>query len=192
MRAFWRGLEELFREVDATFALTKRQFPKEVRCRPGCIDCCYALFDLSLAEAFALHREFKRKPRKVRREVLRRLEKYEREWQKKAPEVITPFVLSTVRIRCPLLGDDQRCVLYHVRPVTCRLYGIPVALGSETFVCGLSGFEPGQQYPTVLFYKVQERLAQLSEKLAPQGDRLRISLGNALRGLFPGVHLLTE
>ncbi len=192
MQAFWRGLEEIFRDVDQTFALTKRQFPKEVRCRPGCVDCCYALFDLSLAEAFVLHREFRRLPRKVRREVLRRLEKYEKEWQKKAPEVITPFVLSTVRIRCPLLGDDKRCVLYHARPVTCRLYGVPVALGEETFVCGHSGFEPGRSYPTVLFHKVQARLASLSEKLAPQGDRLRISLGNALRGLFPGVHLLTE
>jgi Fe-S-cluster containining protein len=192
MRALWQGLEEIFREVDAAFLETKRQFPKEVRCKPGCVDCCYALFDLSLAEAFLLHREFRQRPRKVRREVLRRLEKYEKEWQKKAPEVITPFVLSTVKIRCPLLDNNKRCVLYEVRPVTCRLYGIPVAIEGETFVCGHSGFEPGRKYPTVLFHKVQERLSALSEKIVPQGGSLRVSLGNALRGLFPGVHLLAE
>ncbi len=192
MKALWQGLEELFREVDTAFAETKRQFPKEVRCKPGCVDCCYALFDLSLAEAFLIHREFRKQPRKVRRDVLRRLEKYEKEWSKKAPEVITPFVLSMVKIRCPLLDDRKRCVLYEVRPVTCRLYGIPVEIGGETFVCGHSGFEPGRKYPTVLFTKVQERLAQLSDKIIDQGGRLRISLPNALRGLFPAVHLLAE
>ncbi len=192
MQALWQGLREIFSEVDGIFEATRRQFPQEVRCRPGCTDCCHALFDLSLAEAFILHREFRRLPRKVRREVWRRLEKYERKWSQKAPEIITPFILSTMRIRCPFLGDDKRCVLYEVRPVTCRLYGIPVALGEETFVCGLSGFEPGRKYPAVLFHKVQECLARLSDKLAPQGGRLRISLGNAIRGVFPGVHLLTE
>ncbi len=192
MQIIWKGLEELFKEIDQAFKQAKRQFPKEVKCRPGCDDCCYALFDLSLAEAALIQREFKRLPRKSRRDILRRLEKYEKEWQRKKPPVITPFVLSLVKIRCPLLNEKRRCDLYHVRPATCRLYGIPVEIEGETFVCGLSGFEPGRPYPTVLFGKVRERLAALSDKIVPQGGQLRIPLPAALRGNFPGVQFLTE
>ncbi len=192
MRAIWQGLEALFAEIETAFKETKRKFPKEVRCRLGCDDCCYALFDLSLAEAALLQREFRRLPRKKRREILRRLEKYERDWTRQRPPVLTPFVLSTIKIRCPLLNEKKRCDLYHARPATCRLYGIPVEIDGETFVCGHSGFEPGQKYPTVIFHKVQERLAALSEKIAPNGRQLRVSLSAALRGSFPGVQFLTD
>ncbi len=192
MKAIWQELEKLFHEVDKAFEETKKQFPKEVRCKLGCTDCCYALFDLSLAEAFLIHREFLKQPRKVRRNILRQVEKYEKEWKKKAPAVITPFILSTVKIRCPLLDESNRCMLYHVRPVTCRLYGIPVRINGETFVCGFSGFEPGHVYPTVLFDKVQERLSNISDKIINQGGKLRISISQAIRGLFPGVHFLSQ
>jgi len=192
MQAIWKGLEELFQEIDAAFLQAKKQFRREVRCRPGCDDCCYALFDLSLAEAALLQSEFRRLPRKTRRDILRRLEKYEKEWARKKPPLITPFVLSTVKIRCPLLNDQRRCDLYHVRPATCRLYGVPVEIEGETFVCGFSGFEPGKKYPTILFSKVQERLASLSEKIVPNGGQLRVPLPSALRGTFPGVQFLTE
>ncbi len=192
MRAVWQGLEELFGEIEAAFQKAKKDFPREVRCRLGCDDCCYALFDLSLAEAALLQREFRRLPRKKRREILRRLEKYERDWQKKKPPLVTPFVLSTIKIRCPLLNEERRCDLYQARPATCRLYGIPVEIEGETFVCGHSGFEPGKKYPTVIFAKVQERLSALSEKIAPNGGQLRVSLSAALRGTFPGVQFLTD
>ncbi len=192
MKAIWQGLSEIFAEIERAFLETKKAYPKEVRCRPKCVDCCYALFDLSLAEAAYLFREFKRKPRKVRRDILRRVEKYEKEWQRQKPPLVTPFVLSTIKIRCPLLNDQKLCDLYPARPATCRLYGIPVQIEGETFVCGFSGFEPGKTYPTVIFSKVQERLSALSEKIAPQGGQLRVPLPAALRGNFPGVQFVTE
>ncbi len=191
MKAIWQGLEEIFGEIERVFSETRRKYPREVRCKKKCVDCCYALFDLSLAEAALLWREFKRSPRHLRREILRRVEKYEKEWQKKKPSLITPFVLSTIRIRCPLLNDQKLCDLYEARPATCRLYGIPVQIEGETFVCGFSGFEPGKTYPTVIFDKVQEKLAALSDKLAPDGGKVRVPLPAALRGRFPGVQFVT-
>jgi hypothetical protein len=70
-----------------------------------------------------------------------------------------------MRVRCPLLDDDNRCDLYEHRPVTCRLYGIPSAYGGESRTCGHSGFTPGEQYPTVNMEQIHERLHALSRDL---------------------------
>ncbi|WP_022853367.1 YkgJ family cysteine cluster protein [Thermodesulfatator atlanticus] len=192
MQAIWQGLTEIFGEIEAAFNETKRLYPKEVRCKPRCDDCCHALFDLSLAEAALIYRDFLRSPRKIRRDILRRVEKYERQWQRKKPSVLTPFVISAIKIRCPLLNDKRLCDLYEARPATCRLYGIPVQIAGETFVCGYSGFEPGKTYPTVFFEKVLERLSALSEKMAPEGGKVRVPLPAALRGRFPGAQFVTK
>ncbi|HHI97633.1 MAG TPA: YkgJ family cysteine cluster protein [Thermodesulfatator atlanticus] len=192
MKAVWEGLNEIFQEIEQAFRQTKKNYPKEVRCKPKCTDCCYALFDLSLAEAALLFREFHRQPRALRRAILRRVEKYEKAWQRQKPPLITPFVLSTIKIRCPLLNDRDLCDLYTARPATCRLYGIPVQIEGETFVCGFSGFEPGKTYPTVIFEKVLTRLAELSDKIAPEGGKVRVPLPAALRGRFPGAQFVLE
>ncbi len=188
----FKDLEELLAEVDGNFAEVRRKYPREVRCRKGCTDCCYAPFDLSLVEAIYLGRAFRRLPRRQRREVERRLEKYERDWQTRVPKPATPFLLSTVRLRCPFLDDKGLCVVYEWRPVTCRIYGLPLAIEGETFVCPRSGFEPGKTYPTVIFPEILRRLAEISEKIMPKGGRLRISLIGVVRGEFPGAHLLSE
>ena len=188
----FQDLEELLAEVDRNFAEVRQKYSREVRCRRGCTDCCYAPFDLSLVEAIYLGRAFRRLPRRQRREVERRLEKYEKDWQAKVPKPVTPFVLSTVRLRCPFLDDQGLCVVYEWRPVTCRIYGLPLAIEGETFVCPRSGFEPGKTYPTVIFPEIVRRLAEISEKIMPKGGRLRISLIGVVRGEFPGAHLLSE
>ncbi len=188
----FKDLEELLAEVDGNFAEVRRKYPREVRCRKGCTDCCYAPFDLSLVEAIYLGRAFRRLPRRQRREVERRLEKYERDWQTRVPKPATPFLLSTVRLRCPFLDNKGLCVVYEWRPVTCRIYGLPLAIEGETFVCPRSGFEPGKTYPTVIFPEILRRLAEISEKIMPKGGRLRISLIGVVRGEFPGAHLLSE
>ena len=70
------------------------------------------------------------------------------------------------RVRCPLLGNDGRCVLYAHRPVTCRLYGVPTAIAGKGHVCGRSAFLPGVSYPTVTMDRIRERLMDLSTDLA--------------------------
>jgi len=191
-RGEFRELEELFSEVDRQFVEVRRKYPREVRCRRGCTDCCYAPFDLSLVEALYLGRAFRRLPRRERREVERRLQKYEKDWEKRVPKPVTPFVLSTVRLRCPFLNDKGQCVVYEWRPITCRIYGLPLSIEGETYVCPRSRFEPGRTYPTVIFSEVLRRLSEISEKVLPKGGNLRVSLIGVVRGQFPGAYLLSE
>jgi len=70
------------------------------------------------------------------------------------------------RIRCPLLDAEERCRLYAHRPVTCRLYGVPAAIGGEAHVCGKSAFHKGKPYPTVALEKIQDRLSAMSLEIA--------------------------
>ena len=73
-----------------------------------------------------------------------------------------------------MLGPDDRCVLYEQRPVTCRLYGVPTAIHGKAHVCGKCGFARGGAYPTVALDRIQDKLAELSRRLAAAvGSRYR-------------------
>ena len=72
---------------------------------------------------------------------------------------------ARLRMRCPLLDENDTCVLYNYRPITCRLYGIPSVIGGKTHVCGKSNFTQGQDYPTVQLEKIQQRLDELSLRI---------------------------
>jgi Fe-S-cluster containining protein len=150
-----------------------------VTCAEGCSDCCHALFDISLVEALYINSAFnERFPKGPERErILDLADASDRAHYKlkrkavKAGEkgVSTEAILADLareRIRCPLLGDDDRCVLYDCRPVTCRLYGVPMEIGGKAHSCGKSGFAPGGSYPTVKVEMLQDRLFALSGELA--------------------------
>ena len=100
-----------------------------------------------------------RKAYKLKRELARRARNGE------SPSDILQYA-AELRIRCPLLDDDQRCALYDFRPLTCRLYGIPVNIEGSSHTCGLSAFEAGGAYPAVQLEKIQTRLQQISSALA--------------------------
>jgi Fe-S-cluster containining protein len=99
-----------------------------------------------------------RQAARIKREAYRSLQKGTSE-----SEVLRQ--LAEERIRCPLLDGNEQCVLYETRPITCRLYGIPTAIGGRGHTCGISGFEPGEAYPTVHLDKINEQLQQISAEL---------------------------
>lgn len=171
--------ERLVTEADALFARVSQMHPDCVTCKPGCSDCCNAMFDLSLVEAFYLNRTFQESYDygAVRSGILesaadvdRKLTRMKREYFRVlrdagASEEAVAKVLeeaATARVRCPLLGQDETCALYHSRPITCRLYGVPTVIGGAAHVCGKTGFAQGVGYPTVHLEKIQDRLDQLS------------------------------
>lgn len=171
--------EALRDEADAVFAKVKHDLPDCVVCKKGCSDCCHALFDLSLVEAMYLNKLFvdSYPYGKERSGILenataidRQLTKIKREMYratrdgKKTPEEVMAEV-AHLRIRCPLLGDDNRCLFYEQRPITCRLYGVPTAILGKGHVCGQSGFVKGKQYPTVNLDIIQSRLQALSKEI---------------------------
>jgi len=75
------------------------------------------------------------------------------------------FGLAEERVRCPLLNDRGLCILYPYRPITCRLYGIPTAIGGVGHTCGKSGFQKGVRYPTINLDLIHNRLFELSKDL---------------------------
>ena len=171
--------ETLAREADAVFSRVRGAFPDCVTCRQGCDDCCHALFDLTLVEAAYLNNAFLRAfpSGAARSAILERAYAADREVHKikrkafkaqEAGEDVDAILteLGRKRVRCPLLGDDGLCVLYDQRPVTCRLYGVPTAIGGKGHVCGKSAFSPGTAYPTANVDKLHESLLSLSRELA--------------------------
>ena len=171
--------EALAREADSAFSRVREAFPGCVTCHEGCGDCCHALFDLTLVESAYLNAAFLQAfpsgpersavlerahaaDRKIHA-IKRRAFKAEQAGEEAA--VILERI-ARERVRCPLLGNDDRCILYASRPVTCRVYGAPTAVGGRAHVCGKAAFARGGEYPTVTLDRIHERLASLSREFA--------------------------
>jgi len=175
---YFKQYEALVNVVDQTFDRMKKEYPEEVKCRVECCDCCYALFDLSLIEAVYINQKFNeaikgeakasivekanrvdRKIYKLKKAAYKKLNNGQNEG-----EIIADMAVE--RARCPLLNKDDQCDLYANRPITCRFYGIPTAIGGKGHTCGQSGFETGRQYPTVNLDVIHHHLNKISKQLA--------------------------
>ncbi|MCF8107326.1 MAG: YkgJ family cysteine cluster protein [Desulfohalobiaceae bacterium] len=202
LEGFFQEYEKILADMEKVFNRIQSDFPAEVTCHQGCTDCCYALFDLSLIEAMFLNRKYHELlSGEVRTEVRERADKADRETYKIKRRIYksrqqgadTEQIMAEVgreRVRCPLLGGDDRCVLYEWRPVTCRLYGLPLSIGGEVHTCSRTGFVPGQKYPTVYMDKIQDRLLELSQKMAASIPSKYTKLGEVLVPL--SMALITE
>ncbi len=171
--------EALRAEVDDLFGRVRGDFPQCVVCKEGCSDCCHALFDLSLVEAMYLHKAFEaafahgpersailERASDIDRLITRiKRDLYRAEKDGESPEQIMERA-AQVKVRCPLLDDNNQCLMYHARPLTCRVYGVPTAIAGQGHVCGFSGFEKGKPYPTIHMDKIQHRLEDLSRDVA--------------------------
>ncbi len=169
--------EALVAEVDKAFKTVSEQTDDGIKCGKGCSDCCHALFDLTLVEAIYLNRKFNETFRGMARSTImqhadvsdREINKIKRRAFKasqagtSAQEIIRE--ISLARVRCPLLGDDDLCGLYEFRPLTCRIYGVPMNIGGEAHSCTKSGFSAGKAYPTINMDTLQDRLIKLSKEL---------------------------
>jgi len=173
---YFKKYEELVAGADSAFTQVDQACPGCVACKKGCSDCCNALFDLTLIEALYLNHHFKQLPPEVKNRVYLRADKADRKIiiaKKKAFRLqekgeSRESVLQMVgqeKIRCPFLGDDDRCEMYAYRPITCRLYGVPQEINAKAHVCQLSGFTGGQQYPTIKVERIQDALVILSNAL---------------------------
>lgn len=171
--------ESLVAEADSLFERVRSAHGECVSCHKGCSDCCHALFDLSLVEALALNRAFAAAfgYGKERSDILLRAADIDRDTTRikrelyraskkgvEAAEIMRQA--AAVRVRCPLLDDQDQCLLYDQRPITCRIYGIPTAIGGKGHVCGKTAFAKGGAYPTVNMDSVQNRLVALSQDIA--------------------------
>lgn len=174
---FFKKYEALVSKVESVFEQVKKNYPEEVKCKEGCSDCCHALFDLALVEALYLNDRFNaafegkekadlvENANKADRQIYKiKKEAYRSAKEGKGEEEVVAAV-GQKRIRCPLLGDDNRCEMYEFRPIACRVYGIPQAIGGKGCTCGLSGFKPGERYPTLNHDALHDQLLAISSEL---------------------------
>jgi Fe-S-cluster containining protein len=178
LKPFFEKYEAIANQVDAAFQRVRDRYPAEVQCKPGCADCCHAMFDLTLVEAMYLNHHFNNTYSGADLErLLENAGKLDRQaykikksaYQMSREGVEDEVVLKDVahkRLRCPLLNADDTCDLYAHRPIACRCYGIPQAIGGKGHTCGLSGFHPGQPYPSINRDIIHDQLAAISAALA--------------------------
>ena len=177
LKPYFEKYEALVEKAEAAFERVKASHADCVKCEEKCADCCFALFDLTLIEALYLHHKFNEKFEGSARVELvekanradRRIYKIKRKAFKELKaggnegELLAQMALE--RIRCPLLSEKDLCDLYDNRPLTCRFYGIPTAIGGAGHTCGKSDFKQGEQYPTVNLDAVHNHLQQISAEL---------------------------
>ena len=201
-KPFFERYEALVKKADQVFAHVQTAHPDCVKCKVGCADCCHALFDVSLVEAIYVNHKFRDTiPENEKARLLelanaadRKIYKIKRASYKAfnqgASEADVFATMSQERVRCPMLDDQDRCEIYAFRPVTCRFYGIPTAIGGAGHTCGKSAFEKGTSYPTVNLDAIHQRLYEISDDLAKSLASTYPKLGELLVPL--SMALLTE
>lgn len=189
---YFEKYEKLVAASDAAFDRVKQAHAECVQCREGCADCCHAIFDLTLIEACYINHRFKEKFQgAVKAEMDEKAGRSDRQMAKikrKAhqdllagkPEEEILTDLARERVRCPLLNTKDLCDLYDHRPLTCRFYGIPTAIGGKGHTCGLSDFKQGEQYPTVNLDAIHARLQEISAELVRDLQSRFIKLADIL------------
>lgn len=110
-------------------------------CIKGCNECCYTDFSLSTIEFDLITYEIRRKSKPQIEEIINRAEKLWDIIKTKYPEYIDLLEEdSTDRIdvyyksmqidtkqedfKCPFLDNSGACIIYDVRPIICRTYGV--------------------------------------------------------------------
>jgi len=174
---YFKKYEALVAKAETVFEQVKNKFPDEVKCKEGCSDCCHALFDLPLIEALYINYRFKEqfegkektilieKANKADRKIYKiKKEAFRSTQDGKGDEAVVEEV-GQKRIQCPLLGEGDLCEMYSYRPIACRVYGIPQAIGGKGRTCGFSGFKPGESYPTLNHDIIHDQLMAISAEL---------------------------
>ncbi len=174
---YFEKYEALVTTADTAFDRIKNAYADCVECEEKCADCCFALFDLTLIEALYIHHRFNEKYRDSKKvELLEKANRADRRIYKvkrtayqdlqsgrNEGEILAQMAFE--RVRCPLLNEKDLCDLYDYRPLTCRFYGVPTAIGGAGHTCGKSGFKQGEKYPTVNLDSVHSQLQQISAEL---------------------------
>lgn len=174
---YFAQYEALVQEVDQLFERVKQSCPQEVTCYLGCSECCYAMFDLTLVEAMYINKKFQEQlPAEQQAEILKSADEADRQAYRIKRQIYrsqqkgkdTDSLLDEVgrqRVRCPLLSNQDQCMLYANRPITCRLYGVPMSMDGVVSTCAHSGFKEGGKYPTVYMEKIYKRMQDINHAL---------------------------
>jgi len=192
----FRSYELLVDKAEAAFQEMQKEHGSSMKCEPHCSDCCHAVFGLFLIEAGYLKEHFDRLADEEKRAALLRCEEAEKSLERlqnmlqahEGDPQMQAYVMSRERIPCPLLNEQQNCILYPHRPITCRVYGIPTKIQGKARVCWKAGFKKDERYPVFDLDGVYRELYFLSTELLKAGGRdnpekasLLISVSKAIK-----------
>ncbi len=176
--SFFEKYKKIVESADNIFERIKKEYSDCVKCKIECSDCCHALFDISFVEALYISLKFREKFSAAELDrLLEKANRADRQIYKLKKDAYKDFKegkdeteifekMAEERVRCPMLNESDKCDIYEFRPITCRLYGVPTAIGGKGHTCGLSGFEKGKSYPTVNLDAIHQALFNLSNELA--------------------------
>jgi Fe-S-cluster containining protein len=174
---FFEKYNKIVAAADKVFEQIKNEYPDCVTCKIECSDCCNALFDISLVEALYISRKFREKfngsgldkllekANKADRKIYKLKKDAYRDFKDGKDETAIFGKMAEERVRCPVLNESDQCDIYEFRPITCRLYGIPTAIGGKGHTCGLSEFAKGKSYPTANLDAIHQTLFNISTEL---------------------------
>jgi Fe-S-cluster containining protein len=179
--SLFQNYELMVDRVDAVFHRMEKDYSSLIKCQKFCSDCCYAVFGLFIIEAVYIKMRFDRIDQRDIYESILRCDETERAIRRLEVKLMNyeddpemqSLVYATERVRCPLLSDEDKCVIYPYRPITCRVYGIPTKIRGRARVCGKSGFKSGNRYPVFDLDAIYGELFILSKELLemiPEGD----------------------
>jgi Fe-S-cluster containining protein len=103
------------KEIYARFEIDAYEFKKDAICKIGCTYCCTDVgnVDIITLEGVIIQERVNGLPQPVKGQVKRKIAQNKREKEK---EKIA---------RCPFLNEDHTCLIYDIRPFSCRqLYSI--------------------------------------------------------------------
>lgn len=144
---------KLVQIVDSAMAEAVRAGGERIACRPGCTQCCVGVFAINELDVARLQHGYaklqKLDPERAARVVERARQSVERlraefpgdtrtgilDESEKAQERFEDFGNDEA---CPVLDPETGlCDLYESRPMTCRVFGPPVATADGIGVCEL-------------------------------------------------------
>jgi len=175
----FKSYELLVDKADAAFREMQKEHGSCMKCEPHCSDCCHAVFGLFLIEAGYLKEHFDRLADEEKRAALLRCEEAGKSLERlqnmiqahEGDPQMQAYVISRERIPCPLLNEQQDCILYAHRPITCRVYGIPTKIQGKARACWKAEFKEGERYPVFDLDGVYGSLYLLSTELLKAGGQ---------------------
>jgi len=191
----FRSYELLVDKAEAAFQGMQKDHSSCIKCEPHCSDCCHAIFGLFLIEAGYLKEHLDELTNEEKRAALLRCEEAEKSLERlqkmlqahEGDPQMQAYIMSRERIPCPLLNENQDCILYPYRPITCRVYGIPTKVQGKARVCWKAEFKKDERYPVFDLDGVYRDLYFLSTELLksagkddPEKASLLISVSKAI------------
>ncbi|MGD8226620.1 MAG: YkgJ family cysteine cluster protein [Desulfobacteraceae bacterium] len=175
----FRSYEYLVDKADAAFQRMEKEHGACIKCERHCADCCHAVFGLFLIEAAYLKQQFDQLGQEQIKAALLRCNKTEKDLKRLEKMLQTyeddpnmqAYAMARGRVRCPLLDENEDCILYANRPITCRTYGIPTKIQGKARVCGKTEFRAGENYPVFDLDGIYNDLYVLSKELLESREK---------------------